>query len=162
MNVPNELFVKMVIDAWNRELSATNKLLEKLTDEQLMQEVSPARNRGIYLLGHLTAEHDQMMPLLRFQEATHPELVPIFLDAPDKTVETLPSLQELRAYWTVVNDTLMGHIAGLPADEWFTRHANITEADFPKEPHRNRLNVLLSRTTHLSNHRGQLTLLTNK
>ena len=54
------------------------------------------------------------------------------------------------------------NIKGLPADEWFTRHANITEADFPKEPHRNRLNVLLSRTTHLSNHRGQLTLLTNK
>lgn len=162
MNVPTELFVKMVIDAWNRELGATNKLLEKLTDEQLMQEVSPSRNRGIYLLGHLTAEHDQMMPLLRFQEATHPELVPIFLDAPDKAVATLPSLQELRAYWTAVNDTLMGHIARLPAAEWFTRHANIAEADFPNEPHRNRLNVLLSRTTHLSNHRGQLTLLTNK
>ncbi len=162
MNAPNELFVKMVIDAWNRELDATDKLLAKLTDEQLMQEVSPSRNRGIYLLGHLTAEHDQMMPLLRFQEATRPELKPIFLDAPDKVVATLPSLQQLRADWKTVNDTLMAHIARVPADEWFTRHANIAEADFPKEPHRNRLNVLLSRTTHLSNHRGQLTLLTNK
>ena len=50
----------------------------------------------------------------------------------------------------------------LPAAEWFTRHANISEADFPKEPHRNRLNVLLSRTSHLAYHRGQLVLLANK
>mgnify|MGYP000888626367 CR=1 FL=1 len=162
MNAPTELFVKMVMDAWNRELAATDKLLEKLTDEQLKQEVSPGRNRGIYLLGHLAAEHDQMMPLLRFQEATHPELKPVFMDAPDKAIATLPSVQELRAQWRTVNETLSGHMNRLAPEEWFTRHANISDADFPKEPHRNRLNVVLSRTTHLSNHRGQLTLLTNK
>ena len=53
-------------------------------------------------------------------------------------------------------------MADLGPEEWFTRHANITEADFPKEPHRNRLNVLLSRTNHLAYHRGQMVLLTNK
>ena len=89
MNAPNELFVKMIIDAWNKELGATNKLLDKLTDEQLMQEVSPSRNRGIYLLGHLTAEHDQMMPLLRFQDATHPELDPPLLAVPHPLLPTL-------------------------------------------------------------------------
>jgi hypothetical protein len=31
-----------------------------------------------------------------------------------------------------------------------------------KEPHRNRLNVLLGRMNHLSFHRGQLILLTKK
>lgn len=162
MTAPNELFVKMVIDAWNRELSATNTLLGKLSDDQLMKEVSPSRNRGLYLLGHLTTEHDQMMPLLRFQEATHPELKPMFLDAPDRSIAALPPVQELRALWRTVNDMLTGHMQRLPADEWFTRHASIAEADFPREPHRNRLNVVLSRTNHLSNHRGQLILLTNK
>ncbi|MBK8339391.1 MAG: DinB family protein [Flavobacteriales bacterium] len=159
MNKPNELFVKMVIDAWSNEINATNALLKKFADEQLMREVSPSRNRGMYLLGHLTAVHDRMLPLLRFQDALHPELDKPFLDEADKAVADLPSVAQLRAQWKEVNDALMDHIARLPAAEWFTRHANISEGDFPKEPHRNRLNVLLSRMSHLAYHRGQLVLL---
>lgn len=162
MNTPNELFVKMVIDAWTKELDATSALLDKLSDEQLMREVAPSRNRGIYLIGHLIAEHDAMMPLLRFQSALHPELKPLFIDAPDRAIAELPSLSQLRAQWKTVHDTLMDHIKRLPAEDWFTRHANISEEDFPKEPHRNRLNVLLSRTSHLAYHRGQLVLLADK
>lgn len=74
----------------------------------------------------------------------------------------MPSLGNLRAHWKEVNDALMDHIKRLPASEWFTRHANISAADFPKEPHRNRLNVLISRTNHLAYHRGQLVLLQAK
>ena len=130
------LFVDMTLRAWNAELSNTDKLFSTLTDEQLMREVSPSRNRGIYLLGHLTAEHDMMLPLLRFQEPMHGELKPVFVDAPDKSIATMPSLDHLRAQWKEVNDALMDHIKRLPASEWFTRHANISEEDFPKEPHR--------------------------
>jgi len=162
MNDQQQLCVKMVLDAWTKEIGATNALLEKLSDEQLMQEVSPTRNRGVYLLGHLTAEHDEMLSLLRFQEAMYPELMPVFMDAPDRTVATLPSIQQLRAQWNAVNDTMMEHMNRLSADEWFTRHANISEEDFPKEPHRDRLNVIVSRTSHLAYHRGQLALLEGK
>ncbi|MBK9176246.1 MAG: DinB family protein [Flavobacteriales bacterium] len=162
MDPRTELFVKMVIDAWTKELNATSALLEKVSDVQLMTEVAPSRNRGIYLVGHLIAEHDVMMPLLRFQPALYPELKPLFIDAPDRAIAELPSLPQLRAQWRTVSDTLMQHIARLPAEDWFTRHANISEGDFPKEPHRNRLNVLLSRTSHLAYHRGQLVLLASK
>ena len=162
MNYTQGLLVKMALDAWSNEMKAANTLLEKLTDEQLMGLLAPSRNRGIYLLGHLTAVHDRMLPLLRFRNALHPELDVPFHDRPDKTVETLPSLAQLRAQWREVNDVLLGHMKGLPAQEWFTRHANISEEDFRKEPHRNRLNVLLSRTAHMAYHRGQLVLLTSK
>lgn len=162
MNNTEQLFVRMALDAWNREIEATDVLLAKLSDEQLMREVVPGRNRGIYLLGHLAAEHDQMMPLLRFREAMHPELHKPFINEPDKAVADLPPLSLLRGHWKEVNSTLMDHIKQLPAGEWSTRHANITEEDFPKEPHRNRLNVLLSRTSHLAYHRGQLMLLSGK
>jgi len=158
----NELFVKMVTDSWQKQLIATNKIFDNLSDEELMQEVAPGRNRAIYLLGHLTAVHDRMLPLLRFEEAKYPELDRVFLESPDKAVEEIPSAQQLRQQWKEVNDTLLNHIKSLPADEWFTRHANISEEDFIKEPHRNRLNVLLDRTIHLSNHRGQLLLLKKK
>lgn len=162
MNNTEQLFVRMALDAWNREIAATDALLAKLSDAQLMREIVPGRNRGIYLLGHLAAEHDQMLPLLRFQEAMHTALHEPFISKPDKAVAELPALAQLRAQWKEVNTTLMDHIKQLPAGEWFTRHANISEADFPKEPHRNRLNVLISRTNHLAYHRGQLMLLVNR
>lgn len=162
MNNTEQLFVRMALDAWNREINATDALLAKLSDEQLMREVVPGRNRGIYLLGHLAAEHDQMLPLLRFREAMHPALHKPFINEPDKAVADLPPLSQLRAQWKEVNSTLMDYIKQLPAGEWFTRHANISEADFPSEPHRNRLNVLISRTNHLAYHRGQLMLLGSK
>ena len=162
MNDLQGLYVRMAVDAWNSELKATNALLDKLSDEQLMREIAPGRNRGIYLLGHLTAVHDQVLPLLRFQETIFPELYGPFHDEPDRAVADLPSISQLRAQWKEVNDTLMAHMNKLPPGEWFTRHANISEADFPKEPHRNRLNVLISRTNHLAYHRGQLVLLVQK
>lgn len=163
MNTPTpDLFVKMTLDAWSNELKFTNTLLDKLTDDQLLNEVAPTRNRGLYLLGHLTAAHDRMLSLLRFQDPMHPELHKPFLDEADKAVEELPSAAQLRTQWKAVNDTLMDHMKRLPANEWFSRHASISEEDFPKEPHRNRANVLLSRTAHLSYHRGQLALLASK
>lgn len=159
MNDQRTLFIKMALDGWSGQLNFTNTLLDKLSDEQLMGEVALGRNRGIYLLGHLTAVHDLMLPLLRFQEVMFPELKVLFIDAPDTSGASLPAVAQLRDQWRQVNDTLMGHLQRLPADEWFTRHASISEEDFPKEPHRNRLNVVLGRTSHLSYHRGQLVFL---
>jgi hypothetical protein len=158
----NELFVKMALDGWQGQINATNALFSKLTDEQLMQEIAPGRNRGIYLLGHLAAIHDLMLPLLRFEEPIYPQLHSSFVYSPDRSIADVPTVQELRTQWAAVNEKLAAHFSGLPADEWFTRHANITPEDFAKEPHRNRLNVLLVRTNHLSNHRGQLALLAPK
>jgi uncharacterized damage-inducible protein DinB len=158
----NEIFVKMALEGWYSQVKATNSIFDKLSDEQLLQEIAPSRNRGVYLLGHLAAVHDLMLSLLRFEEAIYPELHPIFIQSPDKTVGHLPPTEQLRAQWAAVNEKLAAHFESLPPEEWFTRHANITQEDFEKEPHRNRLNVLLVRTNHLSNHRGQLALLVPK
>ena len=158
----NELLIKMITNSWRGQLIATNKIFDNLSDEELLHEVAPGRNRGIYLLGHLTAVHDLMLPLLRFEAAKYPELKPLFLDSPDKAAEAIPSAQQLRQQWKEVNEVLSDHIKSLSADDWLTRHSNISEEDFIKEPHRNRLNVLLDRTIHLSNHRGQLLLLKKK
>lgn len=155
----DQLFIKMAIDSWNAQVTATSKLLDQLTDEQLLEQVSPGKNRGIYLLGHLVAVHDRMLPLLRFEEAAHPELTPVFIEAPDKTVADLPPLSQLREQWKAVNEKLQNHFNSLSPADWLTRHASVSEEDFAKEPHRNRLNVLLSRTNHVANHRGQLAML---
>jgi hypothetical protein len=50
-------------------------------------------------------------------------------------------------------------INALTPDEWFQKHTAVTSEDFAKEPHRNRLNIVVTRTSHLSYHLGQLVLL---
>jgi hypothetical protein len=157
-----DLSIKIAITNWQLQITAFNSVLDKLSDEQLMSEIAPSKNRGVYLLGHSAAVHDLMLPLLRFGDALHPELHPVFIEAADKTITEIPPISQLKEQWAAINDRLSSHMSNLPAEEWFTRHNSISEENFTKEPHRNRLNVLLSRTNHLSYHRGQLALLIKK
>ena len=153
------VFTKMVVDAWHSKTAQFDKLLSALSDEQLMQEVAPGRNRGIYLLGHLTAMAGHMVQLLGFGENATPHLVPLFVQTPDKTVPNLPSVAELRGEWVRVKALLDDHIAATEPGAWFERHTSISAEDFAREPHRNKLNVLLSRASHFDYHLGQLVFL---
>jgi DinB superfamily len=155
----NEVAVKIVLDNWYSRVKATDEVLNKLTDEQLQHEISPGRNRGIYLLGHLTAVHDMMLPLLNFEPQLYPQLGEPFIKNPDKTVAELPSAKELRTYWNNVNAKLAAHINKLKPEEWFQKHNSVSAEDFAKEPHRNRLGIIASRTAHLASHQGQLVLI---
>ena len=60
----------MITDSWRKQIAAANKIFDNLSDEELLHEVAPGRNRGVYLLGHLTSVHDLMLPLLRFEAAS--------------------------------------------------------------------------------------------
>jgi uncharacterized damage-inducible protein DinB len=70
----------------------------------------------------------------------------------------LPPVGQLRKYWDEVNGKLLSQFATLSTDEWLQRHRSMSDEDYLKDPTRNRLAVLLSRTNHLSYHLGQITL----
>jgi hypothetical protein len=156
------LFVKMALDAWNIQIDRTSKLIDSLSDDELQQEVAPGRNTGSYLVGHLAAIHDALFTLLGFGDKLKPELYDVFVKNPDKSNLEKPSTKELRNFWNDVNNKLADHFNRLTVDEWFEKHTAVTDSDFQKEPHRNKLNVLLNRTNHLANHLGQLIFLKKK
>ncbi len=151
--------VKMVVDRWYGVLKNWDTILDNLTDEQLQKEIAPGKNRGLYLLGHLTAVHDDMIVLLDLGEKLYPELNHPFIKSPDKAVSELPSAQTLRAQWSKHKEVFNQKIESLTNDQWFEKHTAVSAEDFEKEPHRNKLNILLTRCTHLSYHTGQLVLL---
>lgn len=153
------VFVKMAISAWEGYNARVKKLLDELTDEQLVAETAPGRNSGVYLIGHLVAITDSLFPILGFGKRLYPELDKTFIESPDKSGLEMPAISELKEYWNNVNAKFSDHISQLPADEWFTRHNNVSEADFAKEPHRNKLNIIINRTNHTSYHLGQLVYL---
>ncbi len=150
--------VKMVLDRWNGSILAFNKILDQLSDEQLQQEIAPGKNRGVYLLGHLVAVHDDMLILLGMGEKCFPSLNEPFIKQADKTVADIPAAASLREMWTQQNKLMQEKFAVLSTDEWFSRHTAVAEDDFVKEPHRNKLNIIITRTSHLQYHSGQLVL----
>lgn len=153
-----ERVVNGAINSWKQVIQRADKALAGLTAEQLQKEVAPGKNRLIYLLGHLTAVHDLMITALGLGERLHPELDEIFLSKPDRAVEALPSGAELQAWWSEVNGRLLTEFSKLTAEDWTKRHTLVPEEDFAKEPDRNRLAILLSRTNHVSFHLGQTVL----
>ena len=161
-NISTALFVKMATDAWYQQLDRTEKFVDGLTDEQLAAETAPGRNTGVYLYGHLIAVNDRLFDALGFGGRLHPELDVPFLTSPDKSGHEFPSAAQLRQYWQDVRVKLDGHMAAMQPSEWFEKHSTVSAEDFEKEPHRNKLNVLMSRTNHLANHLGQLAYLAAK
>ncbi|MDB5273935.1 MAG: DinB family protein [Chitinophagaceae bacterium] len=149
----------MALLSWETQISRADKTFQKLSDEQLWQEVSPGRNRGVYLLGHLVAVNDGMFTLFGLGERLHPELDEAFLKNADKAGFDFPSTADLRQYWLDVHSKLNEKFQALSAEEWFQRHNAMTDEDLAKEPSRNKLSVLLNRTAHVAYHLGQVALI---
>lgn len=160
--VEKDLFVKMVLNAWDTQNSRVTKLLDTLSDEQFMGETAPGRNRGIYLIGHLIVVSDRLLPLLGLSDSIYPQFESIFLTNPDRSSAEMPSMSELRKCWSTINTKLSNLLKTLSSDEWFMRHTAVSAEDFLKDPTRNKLNVIINRTNHTSTHLGQLNYLVKK
>lgn len=151
--------LKMIFDRWYALIKNFDASLNALTDEQLQHEIAPSKNRGIYLLGHMIAVHDDMLVLLGLGDKLYPELNELFIKSPDKTANDIPSAAGLRACWSKQNEILKQKFDSLQPEEWFQKHTAVSAGDFAKEPHRNKLNIIITRTSHLAYHHGQFVLI---
>ncbi|WP_276372750.1 DinB family protein [Chryseolinea sp. H1M3-3] len=158
----DQLIIKMVLDAWNQYLKRTDDLFLQFTDQDLLKQIAPGKNTAKYLLGHLTAVHDRMLPLLGLGQPLHPAIHEDFERRPDGDHVNKYSTADLRRQWSEVNTALNNAMATLTLDQWFERHNAVSPEDFNKEPHRNKLNVIINRTNHVAWHYGQLLLIKNK
>ncbi|MCD6066901.1 MAG: hypothetical protein K0S33_1727 [Bacteroidetes bacterium] len=150
--------IKQVLVSWTSRNTAVTSFFNKYADDAYLNEIAPGRNRAAFLLGHLIATNDALLPLLGLREKLFPELEN-FSGNPDKSFANLPAMTELKQKWETVNSTLSDHFSRMSAEEWMDRHTAVSEADFELEPQRNKLNVLIGRTNHQSYHLGQLNLL---
>ena len=154
-----QALVTAALSSWKTNIDRADRLFSPLNEEQLQKEVAPGKNRLIYLWGHLTAVHDRMLPLLGLGERFHPELDPLFITSPDKTIAKLPAAEEIKKAWNEVNGKLSAGFASLSPAQWLQKHSSVSEEDFAKDPSRNRFAILLSRTAHIAFHVGQTALI---
>ena len=153
-----EFLCATALASWKQVIARADAAVAAYTDEQLDRQVAPGKNRVRYLVGHLTAVHDRMFTLLRVGERLYPQFDAPYLENPDRTLPDPVNTDELKAAWAHVSTGLTTALEKLTPVEWLERHTSVSEEDFAKEPLRNRLAVLLSRTNHLSFHLGQAIL----
>ncbi len=159
VQTPEAMYLSTSSKAWELWVGRTGKFLDSRSDDYLLQEIAPGKNRAVYILGHLIAVNDGMIPQLRLGEALYPELKEIFITKPDGAVTDLPTVADLRTKWSQVHSKLESLFAELTPAQWLERHSTVSEEDFLLEPHRNRLSILASRTSHVAYHLGQLLLM---
>jgi len=152
------IFVATALKSWDQWIGRAGKFFDSLTDEQMMTEIAPGKNRPVYLLGHLIAVNDSMIPQLRLGDAHYESLREPFVVQPDNASAELPPISELRQNWKDLNLRLASLFEQLTPAEWLERHSTVSEEDFAREPHRNRLAILFSRNNHAAYHLGQLML----
>jgi len=152
------LLTTTALNSWKLVIGRLEAGLAPATDEQLQEHVAPGKNRLQYLVGHLAAVHDRMFPLLGLGERLYPQLDDVYLTNPDGTHPDPLSGGELKKAFAEVNGKLTAAFEALTPQEWLQKHTSVSDEDFAKDPSRNRLAVLLSRTNHASFHSGQAVL----
>jgi DinB superfamily len=155
---PEQTFVDAALRGWRSNMDRTGKFFASLTPEELELQVAPARNRLIYIWGHLTAVNDAIYPLFGFGPRRYPELDKMFVTNADGAASQIPSGPELKEIWMQLDAGLWDEFQKLSASEWLQRHQAVSPEDFVREPHRNRYASLLGRTAHLAYHLGQANL----
>ena len=158
---PDQMVIDAAISSWQQVVTRIGALCSGLSEEQLLVEAAPGKNRILYLWGHLTAVHDAMFSVLRTGERLHPELDAIFITQPDRA-QPLPKSAEIARFWEAIHTALLSTFATLDPHEWLERHGSVSAEEFERNPTRNRLAVLLSRTNHASYHSGQMMLAKRK
>ena|ERR1700683_241415 len=154
----DEILSITILNSWKQVISRFDKTLGELTDEQLQRQVAPGKNRLLYLLGHLTAVHDRMFPLLDLGERLHPELDDTYITNSDGALDDPLPASELRKAWAEVNYKLTVAFERFTLQGWLQKHTAVSDEDFAKDLTRNRLAVVMNRTNHASYHSGQAVL----
>jgi DinB family protein len=147
------------LNSWKLVVGRLDKAIAPLTDEQLQKQVAPGKNRLFYLVGHLTAVHDRLFALLGLGDRLHPEFDEVYITNSDRALPDPVSSADLKRAWSEVNTQLTAALEKLTPRQWLEKHTAVSAEDFAKDPTRNRLAVLLSRTNHASFHTGQAVLI---
>ena len=154
-----ELFSAVAIAAWKRVVVSVEKQVSSFSDDEVLMEVAPGRNRVYYIVGHLAAIHDRLLPMLGIGDRLHPELDDLFIEHPYRTFADRLSPTQVNRTLVEVNTAVTRGVEVMAPLDWLKKHAAVSEEDFIKDPTRNRIAVLESRTAHAMYHAGQIRLL---
>ncbi|HEY4304914.1 MAG TPA: DinB family protein [Gemmatimonadaceae bacterium] len=142
------LFTRIALNTWKATVGRFDDIVVGCSDEELEREVTAGRSRLFYLIGHITALHDRLLPVLGLGERKHAELDAEFGDERDAHRSSALAPGRLRQLWSEVNAALLFGMEKLTPEQWLEKASSAAE--------QSRLSVLLAWTDHVSLHSTQL------
>ena len=144
---------------WDSYNSRMQKLLDTISEEDFHKPIVKDGNSPSWLLGHLADTDDTLFELFGIQKRMFPDLTKIYHHERGANQSGHLTKEELSVKWKAIIEELNLAIKNYSEQDWLSRHMVVSEEDFKKGPHRNKLNVMLSRVTHKASHLGQIALL---
>ena len=142
-------------ETYNRRMQ---KLIGTISEENYRKPIMPGGNSPSWLTGHLVDTDDALLELFGIRERMFPELAKIYHHERGTNQSGHLSREELTTKWKAILAALDKSFKAMTEADWHGRHMAVTEEDFLKEPHRNKLNVMLGRVGHKASHLGQIAL----
>lgn len=110
-------------------------------------------------MGHLAESDDALLELLGIGPRLFPGLTTIYHHGHGANQSGHLSKAALVQRFNAISAMLDKAFTDWDESDWLSRHTAVSDTDFQRDPHRNRLNVMLSRVSHKASHLGQLALL---
>lgn len=143
---------------WSMYNTRTQKVLDSISAEKFSSPVAPNGNSPSWLFGHLADTDDKLLELFGIRSRLFPELEKIYHHERGTNQTGHLSKAELITKWKAISAELDRAFNSWTEKDWMSRHNAVSEEDFKKEPHRNKLNVMLSRVEHKASHLGQIAM----
>jgi uncharacterized damage-inducible protein DinB len=143
---------------WETYNRRAQKIIETLTDQNFNKPIVNGGNSPSWILGHLADTDDKLLELFGIGKRLYPELDKIYHHEKGNNQTGHLTKDELAKRWTAISAELDKAFKSWTEQEWMSRHTAVSEEDFKKEPHRNKLNVMLSRVSHKASHLGQIAM----
>jgi hypothetical protein len=153
--------IQLALHQWKSYQNRMPLFLESINDAQYESVLAPTTNSVSWIAGHLAETHDGLFPLLGIGGRLYPKLSEIYLHDKKSLSQPHFSKDELILIWNNIHNELHKSFDYFTPATWLDKHTAVPASDFIREPHRNKLNVLMTRTNHLAYHLGQLVLVKN-
>lgn len=143
---------------WDTYNNRMQKLLDTISDENFNKPVAPGVNSPSWILGHLVDTDDKLLELFGIRSRLFPDLEKIYHHERGANQAGHLTKDQLITQWKAILAELNRAFKSMSENDWHSRHVAVSEEDFKKEPHRNKLNVMLSRVSHKASHLGQIAM----
>jgi len=153
--------VKRFAEQYNNLADWINIYVNRLSDDEYKYELSPGKNHGVWILGHLITSDDDFSLFMGKGEMLYPEYTAIFGEGSKlQPVENYPDVPLLKEQWNNVikkNRKVYTQIADAELDE---PHCMVK--DYEKDFFKTKINIITHWQLHEMFHAGQLSVLVAK
>jgi uncharacterized damage-inducible protein DinB len=144
---------------WTTNNKRIQKVFASMESQNFDRPIVTGGNSPSWILGHLVDTDDALLEILGVGPRLYPDLAKIYHEDPSTNQNGHLDSEELQKRWQAILARMKEGTKGWTDADWLSRHTLVSEEDFRKEPHRNKLNVMLSRVTHKASHLGQIAMM---